>query len=78
MESPDQLERGRAYLAGAAFGILALKPQLSIPLAAIVLAAGEWRMLAAAVSSVAAQALVICSRWDRRCLRCLRGRCRSR
>jgi alpha-1,2-mannosyltransferase len=53
------LERGRAYLAGAAFGLLALKPQFGIPLAAIVLACGEWRMLVGAVSSVAAQAAFI-------------------
>ena len=53
------LERGRTYLAGAAFGLLALKPQFGIPLAAVVMACGEWRMLAGAVSSVAAQALVI-------------------
>ena len=53
------LERGRAYLAGAAFGLLALKPQFGIPLAAIVLACGEWRMLVGAVLSVTAQAGVI-------------------
>lgn len=53
------LERGRSYLAGAAFGLLALKPQFGIPLAAIVLACGEWRMLAGAVSSVLAQAAVV-------------------
>lgn len=53
------LERGRAYLAGAAFGLLALKPQFGIPLAAVVLACGEWRMLAGAITSVAAQALLI-------------------
>jgi len=55
------LERGRAFLAGAAFGLLALKPQFGIPLAAIVLACGEWRMLAGAVVSVAAQAVIIWS-----------------
>ena len=53
------LERGRAYLAGAAFGLLALKPQFGIPLAAIVLACGEWRMLVGAIGSVAAQAAII-------------------
>jgi len=53
------LERGRSYLAGAAFGLLALKPQFGIPLAAIVLACGEWRMLAGAVASVAVQASII-------------------
>jgi hypothetical protein len=53
------LERSRPFLAGAAFGLLALKPQFGVPLAAIVLACGEWRMLAGAVASVAAQAAVI-------------------
>jgi hypothetical protein len=55
------LERGRSYLAGAAFGLLALKPQFGIPLAVIVLACGEWRMLAGAVVSAAAQAAIIWS-----------------
>jgi hypothetical protein len=53
------LARSRPVLAGAAFGLLALKPQFGIPLAAIVLACGEWRMLAGAVVSVTAQAGVI-------------------
>ena len=53
------LERGRHYLAGVAFGLLALKPQFGIPLAAIVVAGGEWRMLAGAVSSVAVQAAAV-------------------
>ena len=53
------LERGRSFLAGAAFGLLALKPQFGIPLAAIVLACGEWRMLAGAVTSVTTQAAIV-------------------
>ncbi len=53
------LERGRSYLAGLAFGLLALKPQFGIPLAAIVLACGEWRMLGGAVSSILAQAAAV-------------------
>ena len=53
------LERRRPYVAGLAFGLLALKPQFGIPLVAIVLACGEWRMLAGAVSSVAAQAAAV-------------------
>jgi hypothetical protein len=53
------LERGRSYLAGAAFGLLALKPQFGIPLAAIVIACGEWRMMAGAITSVAAQVAII-------------------
>jgi hypothetical protein len=53
------LERGRPYLAGAAFGLLTLKPQFGIPLAVIVLACGEWRMLVGAVASAAAQAAIV-------------------
>jgi hypothetical protein len=53
------LERKRPCLAGVAFGLLALKPQFGIPLAAIVLACGEWRMLAGAFASVAAQAAIV-------------------
>jgi hypothetical protein len=53
------LEHGRPYLAGVAFGLLALKPQFGIPLAAVVLACGEWRMLAGAVSSIAAQTALV-------------------
>ena len=53
------LERNRSYLAGAAFGLLALKPQFGIPLAAIVLACGEWRMLVGALTSVIAQSAVV-------------------
>jgi hypothetical protein len=53
------LERRRQWLAGVAFGLLALKPQLGIPLAAVVLACGEWTMLAGAVSSVVAQAAAV-------------------
>jgi hypothetical protein len=53
------LERRQSYLAGVAFGLLALKPQFGVPLAAVVLACGQWHMVAGAVSSVAAQAVVI-------------------
>ncbi|MGH7551814.1 MAG: glycosyltransferase family 87 protein, partial [Longimicrobiales bacterium] len=53
------LERDRPYMAGMAFGLLALKPQFGIPLAAVVLACGEWRMLAGAVCSVVAQAAAV-------------------
>lgn len=53
------LERRRHWLAGFAFGLLALKPQFGIPLAVVVLACGEWRMLAGAVTSVVAQAAVV-------------------
>ena len=53
------LERHRPWLAGFAFGLLAIKPQLGIPLAVVVLACGEWAMLAGAVSSVFAQAAAV-------------------
>ena len=53
------LERQRPWLAGLAFGLLALKPQFGIPLAAVVLICGEWSMLAGAISSVAAQAALV-------------------
>jgi Glycosyltransferase family 87 len=53
------LERQRPWLAGLAFGLLAIKPQLGIPLAVVVLVCGEWAMLAGAVSSVMAQAAAV-------------------
>jgi len=53
------LERRRPWLAGLAFGLLAIKPQLGIPLAVVVLVCGEWAMLAGAVSSVMAQAAAV-------------------
>ena len=53
------LEQRRHWLAGLAFGLLALKPQFGIPLAAVVLVCGEWAMLAGAVSSVVAQGGVV-------------------
>ncbi len=53
------LERRSQWLAGLAFGLLALKPQFGIPLAVVVLACGEWRLLAGAASSVAAQAAAV-------------------
>jgi alpha-1,2-mannosyltransferase len=53
------LERRRPWLAGFAFGLLAIKPQLGIPLAVVVLVCGEWAMLAGAVSSVMAQAATV-------------------
>ena len=49
------LERKRPFLAGAAFGLLLLKPQFAIPLAVVVLACGEWAMLFGAVASIAVQ-----------------------
>jgi hypothetical protein len=53
------LERHRRWLAGFAFGLLAIKPQFGIPLAVVVLASGEWAMLTGAVTSVTAQAVVV-------------------
>jgi hypothetical protein len=53
------LERHRHWLAGLAFGLLAIKPQFGIPLAVVVLVCGEWAMLAGAATSVAAQAAVV-------------------
>jgi hypothetical protein len=53
------LECRRSWLAGFSFGLLAIKPQFGIPLAVVVLASGEWAMLAGALTSVAAQAAVV-------------------
>jgi len=53
------LEHHRRFLAGLAFGMLAIKPQFGIPLAVIVLAAGEWAMLLGAVIAVAAQVAAV-------------------
>jgi Glycosyltransferase family 87 len=53
------LDRHRLWLAGFAFGLLAIKPQFGIPLAVVVLVCGEWTMLAGAVSSVLAQAAAV-------------------
>jgi hypothetical protein len=53
------LEKHRHWLAGLAFGLLAIKPQFGIPLAVVVIVCGEWTMLAGAVTSVAAQAAVV-------------------
>ena len=50
------LERRHHVLAGAAFGLLAIKPQFGIPLAVVVLARRDWAMLGGAVTSVALQA----------------------
>jgi alpha-1,2-mannosyltransferase len=49
------LERGHRLLAGAAFGLLAIKPQFGIPLVVVVLVGREWPMLAGALASVVAQ-----------------------
>jgi len=49
------LERGRHFLAGVAFGLLAIKPQFGLPLAVIVLARRDWPMMAGAIISVVVQ-----------------------
>jgi hypothetical protein len=56
------LRRDRPWLAGACLGILAYKPPLLAPAAAVLLLAGEWRMLASA-GLVAAGQLVAASVW---------------
>ena len=53
------LERGRHFLAGAAFGLLAIKPQFGVPLAVIVLARRDWAMLRGAVASVGLQSAAV-------------------
>jgi glycosyl transferase family 87 len=53
------LERRHPYWAGLAFGLLAFKPQFGLVLAAVVLACGEWAILAGALSSVMIQAGVV-------------------
>lgn len=50
------LERDRRLLAGLVLGCLAIKPQLGLVLAVVVLVCGEWAMLAGAILSVALQA----------------------
>lgn len=53
------LERGWKFLAGVAFGLLAIKPQFGVPLATIVVLCGEWGMLAGAIVSVIVQGLAV-------------------
>ena len=53
------LDRQQPFLAGAALGLMALKPQFGLPFAVITVAGREWRMLAGAVCSVLAQAGVV-------------------
>jgi len=49
------LERHRRFVAGMALGLLLIKPQCAIPLVVLVVACGEWAMLAGAVTSIAMQ-----------------------
>jgi alpha-1,2-mannosyltransferase len=62
------LERRRSYLAGIAFGLLAVKPQFGLVLAVVVLTCGEWTMLAGAVTSVLLQAAIVAFAMDPRAL----------
>jgi hypothetical protein len=47
---------GRSFVAGLAFGLLALKPQLGIAIAVLLIACREWRTIAGIATSVALQA----------------------
>jgi hypothetical protein len=51
------LSRGRVWLAGVSLGLLAYKPSLLAPAAAVLLLSGEWRMVAGAAVSGLAQVL---------------------
>jgi hypothetical protein len=53
------LLRQNSFLAGAALGLLALKPQFGLPFAVVVVAGREWRMLGGAVCSMLLQALIV-------------------
>jgi hypothetical protein len=53
------LERRHSFLAGCAFGLLAIKPQFGLPLAVITLARRDWPTIAGAAVSVAIQALMV-------------------
>ena len=53
------LEHRRHFLAGAAFGLLAIKPQFGIPLAVVVLARRDWWMLSGALASVGLQSAAV-------------------
>jgi hypothetical protein len=49
------LERRRPFLAGAAFGLLFIKPQFAIVLALTAVTCGEWALIAGALASIALQ-----------------------
>lgn len=53
------LESGRRFLAGLALGILFVKPQFGLALAVVVLAGGEWAMLAGLAVAAALQIGVV-------------------
>jgi hypothetical protein len=49
------LERGNRFLAGCALGLLAVKPQFGLVLAAVMLACREWSIIMGAVTSISCQ-----------------------
>ena len=53
------LERRQAFLAGCAFGLLAMKPQFGLTLAVVALARRDWPMVLGAVASVTVQAFIV-------------------
>src|SRR6185436_19055101 len=53
------MEKDRPFLAGCAFGLMAVKPQFGLPLAVVVLARRDWPMLLGAVASVMVQASIV-------------------
>jgi hypothetical protein len=53
------LENRQSFLAGTIFGLLAIKPQLAIPLVVVVLICREWAMLGGIAVSLAVQALSV-------------------
>lgn len=53
----------RPFLAGVAIGALAYKPQLGVVAAVVCVFGAEWKMVAGAAASVAAQALAVLAYW---------------
>jgi hypothetical protein len=53
------LEHDRKFLAGMALGLLAIKPQFGLALAAVVLVCGEWSLLAGIAASVTIQIALV-------------------
>jgi len=53
------LERGHRFAAGAALGLLTVKPQLGLVAAGVVVLCAEWRLAAGAIASLAAQGALV-------------------
>ena len=53
------LDRRHAFLAGCAFGLIAMKPQFGLALAVATLARRDWPIVLGAMASVAVQALIV-------------------